>query len=637
MFSSLRLTTMRSHKSRARPGSIATSANSDSPRMEDTLAQIQYHSHSFLLSNDQEATNVIGLSSPFSVSSKVAQVRVERENGSLGVTLRGGVSKALMVTGVKTDGPAAKEGRVRPGDRLLAVDDTELRGLTLAEAQRALKKSSDAPVTSLTIEYDVANMEEVRAATSGPLLIQLERGFSGELGLTVRETSNGIYIESLRPASTADRCGALQVGDQLLAVDDTSVQDAATAAKLLRNNSQSYRIARLQILPRPSRTVKRRAQPQIQQNSNQTLQMKENLTVILRPDHRGFGLALKLIEDRMNYVVSFLEAGGPAEQSGVLLLGDKAIAINRRMLRDLQPTEVANILETSQLIELVIEYRVGGPVVPNSGVFTVRVTRPLGGQPDLGLTVNEDLIITEVRRGSLAYRTGSLASGDRLLAIDGEQLDSGDLRQAAQLLHRPSSSVVALTVRKPDPNPEIRDCSRKLSIGNDTVQPQFSTDVLRSARESLPSVDSAVDSWGELGESGSTMPEILRIWDTVSVDSGQLDLSIPSYPGVQECGDSDNKAQQIVHVSLHKDPVYEDFGFSVSDGLYERGVYINRLRPGGPCDGILRPYDRILRVNETSTEDCDCCLTVPLIAAAGPRLDLTIARLLSPQNILKTL
>jgi hypothetical protein len=44
-------------------------------------------------------------------------------------------------------------------------------------------------------------------------------------------------------------------------------------------------------------------------------------------------------------------------------------------------------------------------------------------------------------------------------------------------------------------------------------------------------VDSAVDSWGELGEAGGTMPEILRLWDTVSVDSGQLDLSIPSYPG----------------------------------------------------------------------------------------------------------
>lgn len=170
---------MRSHKSRARPGSVATSASSDSTRAEETATQ-QYHPHSFLLLDDQDA-NAIG-SSPSSVSSKVAQVRVEREAGSLGVTLRGGVSRALVVTGVKADGPAAKEGRVRPGDRLLAVDDTELRGLTLAEAQRALRRSSDAPVASLTIEYDVANMEEARAATSGPLLVQLERGLSGIAG-----------------------------------------------------------------------------------------------------------------------------------------------------------------------------------------------------------------------------------------------------------------------------------------------------------------------------------------------------------------------------------------------------------------------------------------------------------------------
>ncbi|XP_012234084.1 glutamate receptor-interacting protein 2 isoform X2 [Linepithema humile] len=636
MFSSLRLATMRSHKSRARPGSIATSASSDSTRVEEATVQVQYHPHSFLLLDDQETTNIISSSSPSSVSSKVAQVRVEREDGSLGVTLRGGVSRALVVTGVKADGPAAKEGRIRPGDRLLAVDDTELRGLTLAEAQRALRRSSDAPVASLTIEYDVANMEEARAANSGPLLVQLERGLSGELGLTVRETSNGVYIESLRPATTADRCGALQAGDRLLAVDDTPIQDAVTAAKLFRNNSESCRIARLQILPRPpsARTVKKRAQPQAQQNSSQALQMKESLTVVLRPDHRGFGLVLKPAEDRISYVVSLLEAGGPAERSGVLLPGDKVIAINRRMLRDLQQTEVVNLLETSQMIELVIEYKVGGPVVPSSGIFTVRVARPLGGQPDLGLTVNEDLVITEVRRGSLAYRTGSLAPGDRLLAIDGQKLDPGDLRQAAQLLHQPGSSVAALTVRKPDLNSETRE----LSIGSDTIQLQFPASVLRSARESLPSVDSAVDSWGELGEGGGAMPEILRLWDTVSVDSGQLDLSMPSCPGSQERSSGfDSGTQQIVHVSLHKDSVYEDFGFSVSDGLYERGVYINRLRPGGPCNGVLRPYDRILRVNETSTEDCDCCLAVPLIAAAGPRLDLTIARSLAPQNILKTL
>lgn len=170
MFSSLRLATMRSHKNRARPGSVATSASSDSPRSDE-----QYYPSGFLSMEEMENNPC-----PISVSSKVAQVRIEREGGSLGVTLRGGVARALIVTSVKSDGPAAREGRVRPGDRLLAVDETELRGLTLAEAQRALRRSSDAPVASLTIEYDIANMDEARAATSGPLLVQLERGPSGE-------------------------------------------------------------------------------------------------------------------------------------------------------------------------------------------------------------------------------------------------------------------------------------------------------------------------------------------------------------------------------------------------------------------------------------------------------------------------
>lgn len=52
-------------------------------------------------------------------------------------------------------------------------------------------------------------------------------------------------------------------------------------------------------------------------------------------------------------------------------------------------------------------------------------------------------------------------------------------------------------------------------------------------------------------------------------------------------------------VTIYKDSVYEDFGFSVSDGLYERGVFINRIRKGGPADatGVLQPYDRILQVS----------------------------------------
>lgn len=55
---------------------------------------------------------------------------------------------------------------------------------------------------------------------------------------------------------------------------------------------------------------------------------------------------------------------------------------------------------------------------------------------------------------------------------------------------------------------------------------------------------------------------------------------------------------EIYHVTLYKDSVYDDYGFSVSDGLYEKGVYVNRIRKGGPADivGLLRPFDRIIQV-----------------------------------------
>lgn len=62
------------------------------------------------------------------------------------------------------------------------------------------------------------------------------------------------------------------------------------------------------------------------------------------------------------------------------------------------------------------------------------------------------------------------------------------------------------------------------------------------------------------------------------------------------------KTYPILLVYVHKlfqDSIYDDYGFSVSDGLYVKGVYINRIRKGGPADivGLLRPYDRIIQVS----------------------------------------
>lgn len=65
------------------------------------------------------------------VTTKLAQITVERENGCLGLTLRGGLDFPLIVTNVRPHGPVFKVNRIKPGDRLLRVDNVNSRILSI--------------------------------------------------------------------------------------------------------------------------------------------------------------------------------------------------------------------------------------------------------------------------------------------------------------------------------------------------------------------------------------------------------------------------------------------------------------------------------------------------------------------------
>lgn len=60
------------------------------------------------------------------VTTKLAQITVERENGCLGLTLRGGGDFPLIVTNIRPHGPVFKVNRIKPGDRLLRVDNVSM-------------------------------------------------------------------------------------------------------------------------------------------------------------------------------------------------------------------------------------------------------------------------------------------------------------------------------------------------------------------------------------------------------------------------------------------------------------------------------------------------------------------------------
>ncbi|XP_076369824.1 glutamate receptor-interacting protein 2-like isoform X2 [Tachypleus tridentatus] len=904
-----------------------------------------------------EYENPLSTGGSVCVRPKVTHVKLKKENGSFGFTLRGGFSsdrlksRPLTITHVQPGGPAYREGTIKAGDRLLAVENTNLGNASLQDTLVILKRLDQKAV--FTLEYDVSIMDVVGNA-SGPVLVEIDKTPGTQLGVTltqVQRPQSAIVIESIQQASVAERCGALNVGDHILAIDGTTTEHMTIteASQLLKNSLKD--VVKLKVLPvnqvvshkgsdgltsrgftpfscvgqlgsRPTQNSlssignnvfipSRKAlpvslQPSIQGRLGRQLSKRkcpssslktcsssatwvpprgqlsytDTTKVTIQADLRGLGFSVKgsdFSTDLTSFpVIGRVEPGGPAERTGILQVGDRVVAVNGQSTQGLTVKEVTQLLHRSRpRVTLDIQFDVAEAVVPSSGTFAVKLAKSKGG---LGITIavpknrqqGEPLLISDIKKGSVAHRTGTLQPGDTLLAIDSVRMDNCTLEDAYEIL-KVCDQIVKLRIRKDETFSEEPDVSgavvytvelvrhggplgitisgveepfnpivisgltegglaektraihvgdRLLAINGQSLrgkplseailmlqnsgdivtlkisktpdqnrneelktgkeepqQTEDRDDYLNNVRKTIPSVDSAVESWGssdlEISITGARSKQVnqtsdstvltgssvnqnfepsgtdnnfqSRRWededwelntnsnhsfqscgscysgekgadwseDSEDIESefqgrcqsimgsdpgylahsqsqllhfhGELQPScesvfrpvsravsmeqvceLVSQPGLQLTGQSDSESQrystlphvtsrrgreqvhqsvdeavsscqssstasgplEIHKVILFKDQVYEDFGFSVSDGLYERGIYINKIRPGGPAsvNGILKPLDKILQVNNTRTQDFDCCLAVPLIAAAGDRIELVVSR-----------
>ncbi|XP_061517693.1 glutamate receptor-interacting protein 1 isoform X1 [Anopheles gambiae] len=849
------------------------------------------------------------------VTTKIAQITVERENGCLGLTLRGGGEYPLVVTNVRMNGPVFKTGQIKPGDRVLRVDNVSLLNKSLSEAQHILKDVHASGYTNLMIEYDVSVMQTVELSM-GPLLLEIERPMNEKLGLILSNYSSavnlndiyhssyklnevqpdGIFIASILPASIADRCGALTVGDQILSIDESVVDNGVctleeATALLDANCVKGY--TQLHILPahmfvrrrgiscssprygfntvdsrknlagggnskHARRLLRKSSLPQTAEDgllqSSGGLCRAEKIHLILDCS-AGSGICLgpKTACGR-GFLIAQILPDSVAERSGCLQKGDRLIAINklrdldvnaaRQLLGDYGPVTVANHYHnqapTSHWVELEVEFDMADAVVPASGVFNIKLRKQ--SRCGLGITVNGNahgsFLISEVKPGSAAHRTGSLRAGDLLMAVDNRPLQHYNLDL---LLKESKNECITLTVKRNSLPDFLYDAQQKpaglygsaeesgaftygnrytdgtmlkmnssiesyaiedqlrrpvwsstpsydgapmgtgqgtgtlkaptqpggsaehlplppahlltmdsepaddryddilhykmvsmnisnsnyvgfgangsspdtgLTYGNEQPPPPppplqaapppeelrqrvftvrlepnggplgitlaASEDLQKPIKISAVTEGGVAHTVGQLqvgdcllainGESVSGVPlttatKLLQKFENVvdlqiarvepvpaggGVDGGSAsavyakvqrrprspsinDAASNSSYGAAQTGPPGGGTIRTMHVTLFKDRVYDDYGFSVSDGLYERGVYINRIRSGGPADlaGLLRPFDRIVQVNGTKTQDFDCCLTVPLIAAAGDKIELVIQRTLA--------
>ncbi|KAM6962085.1 glutamate receptor-interacting protein 1 isoform 6-T6 [Tautogolabrus adspersus] len=465
---------------------------------------------------------------------KNVEVTLHKEGNSFGFVIRGGAhedrnkTRPIVITTIRPGGPADREGTVKPGDRLLSIDGIRLHGSTLSEAMSILKQCGQE--ATLLIEYDVSVMDSV-ASASGPLLVEVAKATGSSLGVALSTSmfcsKQVIIIDKVKPASIADRCGALHAGDHILSVDGKSMEfcSLAEATQLLSASCQTVRMEilpqhqarpalnapqhalshsfspgsmsayslsslNMSTLPRnmyptsPRGTLMRRKGKKKDFKSSLSLASStvglagqvvhtETTEVMLLGDGiMGFGLQLQggvFATETLSSppLIAYIDPDSPAERCGILQIGDRILSING------VPTEDSTLEETNQLLRdssitaqltLEIEFDVAESVIPSSGTFHVKLPKKPG--VELGITISspsnrkpgDPLIISDIKKGSVAHRTGTLELGDKLLAIDNIRVENCSMEEAVQILQQ-CEELVKLKIRKDEDNSDEQEVS----------------------------------------------------------------------------------------------------------------------------------------------------------------------------------
>uniref|UniRef100_A0A3B4ASZ6 PDZ domain-containing protein n=1 Tax=Periophthalmus magnuspinnatus TaxID=409849 RepID=A0A3B4ASZ6_9GOBI len=465
---------------------------------------------------------------------KTVEVTLHKEGNSFGFVIRGGThedrnkSRPIVMTTIRPSGPADREGTIKPGDRLLSIDGIRLHGSTLSEAMSILKQCGQE--ATLLIEYDVSVMDSV-ATASGPLLVEVAKATGSSLGVALSTSmfcnKQVIIIDKVKPASIADRCGALHAGDHILSVDGKSMEfcSLAEATQLLSASGQTVRLEilpqhqarpalsapqqalshsfspgsmsayslsslNMSTLPRnmyptsPRGTLMRRKGKKKDFKSSlslasstvglagQVVHTETTEVTLLGDGIMGFGLQLQggvFATETLSSppLIAYIDPDSPAERCGILQIGDRILSINGI------PTEDSTLEETNQLLRdssitaqltLEIEFDVAESVIPSSGTFHVKLPKKPG--VELGITISspsnrkpgDPLIISDIKKGSVAHRTGTLELGDKLLAIDNIRVENCSMEEAVHILQQ-CEELVKLKIRKDEDNSDEQEVS----------------------------------------------------------------------------------------------------------------------------------------------------------------------------------
>uniref|UniRef100_A0A673YCR5 Glutamate receptor interacting protein 2 n=1 Tax=Salmo trutta TaxID=8032 RepID=A0A673YCR5_SALTR len=547
-----------------------------------------------------------------------------------GVQLQGGIfatetlSASPLIRFIEPDSSAERCGLLQVGDRLLSINGIPTEDGTLEEANQLLRDAALTNKVSLEVEFDVA---ESVVPSSGTFHVKLPKKRGMELGITIsasKKSGEPLIISDIKKGSMAHRTGTLEPGDKLLAIDNIRLENCSMEDAC-------------QILEQAEDLVKLKIRKDEDNSDEQETSGLIIYTVELKRYGGPLGITISGTEEPFDpIVISGLTKRGLAERTGAIHVGDRILAINSVSLKGKPLSEAIHLLQMAgETVTLKIKKQVNSVCFPFPRISGQTDTEDVSDMTDSQKT----------NKLSEIYSTTIPSVDSAMESWDGSGIDAGYgsqgpyNHQAAGIALHPHEWRSAKQRTSPPP-PARRIKNYPFSDGgfseDDWDKPSGYTSQPHSDAIMLDHEDSfwcqALEDLETCGQSEllreieartqlhhearakNTLRVSEKTWESRRIKEEMQEILSPT-------------PLELHKVTVMKDPESDDFGFSVSDGFLEKGVYVNMIRPEGPADRAgLKPYDRILQVNHVRTRDFDCCLAVPLITEAGDKLELVISR-----------
>uniref|UniRef100_G3Q7B3 Multiple PDZ domain crumbs cell polarity complex component n=1 Tax=Gasterosteus aculeatus aculeatus TaxID=481459 RepID=G3Q7B3_GASAC len=217
------------------------------------------------------------LSASSSAWQHVETIELVNDGTGLGFGIVGGKTTGVIVKTILPGGIADQDGRLRSGDHILRIGDTDLHGMGSEQVAQVLRQcgnrvklvvtrgpgdenpslSAVMPVVLPTVNEQGCEEEEDEAFD-----VSLTKNTQG-LGITIagyvgdkNAEPSGIFVKSITKDSAVDQDGRIHVGDQIIAVDCVDIQGYTNqqAVEVLRHTGQTVHLKLIRRDFRPEET-----------------------------------------------------------------------------------------------------------------------------------------------------------------------------------------------------------------------------------------------------------------------------------------------------------------------------------------------------------------------------------------------